>query len=108
MISGYVLEMSKNQWDVKEIKVRIRKLHDFSPSVENIHFEGQDFVSGNKMNGRIAENDKLLSRDPKLDLGNQRVPGLVQILINNSETFLQNCPGWQKVLSPKLIFDNHL
>ena len=37
---------------------------------------GQDFVNGNKMNGRIVENDKLLPRDPKLDLGNQRMLGL--------------------------------
>ena len=35
----------------------------------------QDFVNGNKMNGRIVENDKLLPRDAKLDLGNQRMPG---------------------------------
>ena len=67
-----MLEISKNQWDVKEIKVRICKLHDSSPSVENFHFNGQDFVNGNKMNGRIVENDKLLPRDPKLDLGNQK------------------------------------
>ena len=37
---------------------------------------GQDFVNGNKMNGRIVENDKLLPRDPKFDLGNKRMLGL--------------------------------
>ena len=52
---------------------------------------GQDFVNGNKMNGRIVENDKLLSRDAKLDLGNQRMLGLVEILLNYSGSFLQNC-----------------